>query len=120
VSTPIEPALQDALRAALRACDRTTLSTIRSALARLANAEAVPVESLPPAGAVEGAAVGVGAADAPRRELTEPERRVLVEQEAAELADAAAHYRTAGRTTEADRADAGAALLRGLLESAGA
>ena len=53
--------MASALTAAMRARDRVAVSAIRSALSAVANAEAVPVDTVPRAGAVEGAAVGAGA-----------------------------------------------------------
>ena len=74
----IAPVLRTALRSAMRERDRPAVDAIRSALARIANAEAVPIETVPRAGAIEEAAIGVGVADAPRRVLDEAEMRTLV------------------------------------------
>jgi len=104
-----------ALTAAMRARDRVAVSAIRSALSAVANAEAVPVDTMPRAGAVETAAVGAGAADAPRRELTPDDVRAVVEAEAAEHDRSAAHLADAGRPDDAARVSAGADVLRALL-----
>ena len=117
----IAPVLRTALRSAMRERDRPAVDAIRSALARIANAEAVPIETVPRAGAIEEAAIGVGVADAPRRVLDEAEMRTLVAAEADELAQAAAHWRTTGESTgradaidKAEYAERGAAVLRQL------
>ncbi len=82
--------LQERLTTALKTRDRAAASVYRTALSAIANAEAVPVDTMPPAGAIELAALGVGAGDAPRRHLTEAEQRGIVAAEVAELIAAAA------------------------------
>ena len=104
-----------ALTSAMRARNRVAVSALRSALARVSNAEAVHVDSMPRAGAVEEARVGAGAADAPRRELTEDDVRGIVEAEVAEHDHAARHFTDIGRPDEAARVAAQAEVLRGLL-----
>ncbi len=109
--------MASALTDAMRARDRVAVTALRSALAAVANAEAVPVDTLPSAGAMESAALGAGAADAPRRELTEADVRLIVGAEVAEHDRSAEHLRNAGRPDEADRVAAEAAVLRELLAS---
>ncbi|WP_377322501.1 hypothetical protein ACFJIY_23945 [Pimelobacter simplex] len=91
--------LADRLRAdlttALRARDRTRASVLRTVLGAIANAEAVPVpQAAPPLaeGVIAGAVVGLGAAEAPRRELREDDVRAIV---VAERDDLLAHGMTA-------------------------
>lgn len=82
-------ALQERLRAALtdalRARDRATVRALRVALAAVANAEAQPASAYPTTASgdspVAGAVSGLGAAEAPRRELSEDEVRALVRTE---------------------------------------
>lgn len=85
--------VRDALRAeatrALKARDQLALRTYRTTLAEIDNAEAVPVETLPRAGAIEAAAVGLGAAEGSRRELSEADMRRIVRDEVAQLRSAA-------------------------------
>lgn len=107
--------LSTALLEAMRAGNRPAVSVLRSALARVANAEAVPVDGLPAAGAFEQARVGVGAADVTRRELTEDDVRALVEAEVAEHEQAASERRALGRDADAATLVAGADVLRALL-----
>lgn len=77
--TSIEQTLRAALTPGLRARDAVATSAIRSALSALDNASAVPVHTR--AGAIEASAVGVGAAEAARRELTDGEARGIVQRE---------------------------------------
>lgn len=85
------------LTAAMRRRDRAAVSTLRSVLSTIANAEAVPVADAPVAdasaateGPVAGAVVGLGAAEAPRRELSEDDVRALVAGDRDDLLAAAA------------------------------
>jgi uncharacterized protein YqeY len=104
--------LRTALRAAMKAGDRRTVSALRSTLAAIDNAEAVEVAG--PAGsgqAIEQSPVGAGAADVARRTLTEAEVEQIVHAEA-EARDAAARdYDTAGKTERAEQLRAEAGML---------
>ena len=104
-----------ALTASMKARDRVAVSALRSALARVANAEAVHVDSAPRAGALHDAPIGAGAADAPRRELTEADVREVVEAEVVEHERAAAHFTDVGRPDDAARVGAEADVLRAFL-----
>lgn len=114
--TDLRAALAGALTPAMRARDRVVVSALRSALAALANAEAQPVDHLPPAGALEGARIGAGAADAPRRELSEEDVRRIVGVEVTERERAADELAGHGRTEDADRLRAEAEVLQGFLD----
>ncbi len=107
--------LSAALPAAMKARDRVAVAALRSALAAVANAEAVPVDSVPRAGALEVAALGAGAADAPRRDLTEHDVRALVAGEVDDRDRAAAELVELGRDEAAARLTAEAAVLRMVL-----
>jgi len=104
-----------ALTDAMRARDRDAVSALRSALAAVANAEAVPIHTMPGAGAAESAALGVGAADAPRRELGEDDVRSVLEAEVAEHDRAVRHLTEVGRPDHARRVRAQSEVLRGIL-----
>lgn len=104
--------LRLALPAAMKARDKAAVSALRSALARIANAEAVPIDSVPAAGPIGDRSVGLGAADAPRRELHESEIRALVEAEVAEQEQAADQLAASGFAAVADGLRAQAAVLR--------
>lgn len=103
------------LKAAMKSRDRVALSALRSALARIANAEAVPIDTLRAAGAIEEGAVGVGAADAPRRDLDDAAVRALVEAEADEHDHAAGLLESSGQTELAASLRTQAQTLRSFL-----
>ncbi len=88
-------ALRERLRAALpvamKARDRNATAALRSALAAIDNAEAVEASDIR-AGAIENSAVGLGAAERPRRALTESEIADIVRAEINERLTAAAEY----------------------------
>src|ERR1700751_3302805 len=108
----IRAGLELALRAAIKARDTVAVSALRSVLAAIANAEAVPqpgrsmtptsVATAPSAnGAVAsqhiaGGATGLGAAEADRKTLTGEETAALVRNEIAERQAAARQYEDAG------------------------
>lgn len=99
----------------MKARDRVAVAALRSALAAIGNAEAVPVESVPRAGAAEESAVGAGAADAPRRDLSEDDVRAVVIGEVDERDGAARELASIGRGEDAARLTAEADVLRRLL-----
>lgn len=113
---PLAERLAAALPAAMRARDSVAVSALRSAVAALGNAEAVPVDAAPPAGALEHARVGAGAADVPRRELDEAEVHAVVRAEVTSRDEAADRLAGHGRHEQADRLRAEAQVLRGHLE----
>lgn len=90
--SPLRTRLRSALLEARRARDSTTVSTVRTVLAALENAEAVPLASAPAAGAIEESVRGVGEADAPRRVLTDDEELAILEAEIASLDEAVSAY----------------------------
>jgi uncharacterized protein len=101
MTSPLRTALRSRLKAAMRAGDRQTAGAMRSVLAALENAEAVPgtsqATSLTQSEHVAGAALGLGAAEAPRRVLFAADERALVEREVAELRQSAALFAEAGK-----------------------
>ena len=113
--------LRDDLKVALKAKDRVAVGAIRSALAAIDNAEAVPTESAshaasPGAGTTgdehfAGSATGLGAAEAVRRNLTDADVRSIVQNEVRERTDAADEYERLGRTEQAERLRAEARVL---------
>ncbi|MGV9672480.1 hypothetical protein ACWDPV_18105 [Gordonia sp. NPDC003504] len=110
---PIRDRLRTALRTAMRARDRAVVSAIRATLGAIDNAES---EGIPAgrAGAIESAELGVGAAEARRRALTETEMAALVDAEIADLDSAAATHERAGARDRAAELRRGAAGLRAL------
>lgn len=105
--------LRAELRTAMRARDRATVSTMRSTLAAIDNAEAVPVQGHV-AGAIEDAPVGPGSAEADRRPLSEDDMRAVVRAEVTEQRAAAEAMRPRDEQ-RADSLDHQADLLDGLL-----
>jgi uncharacterized protein YqeY len=101
--------LREALRAAMKAKDTVAVSALRSALAAIGNAEAVsvaaPADGAAPSGSrhVAGAAAGLGAAEAPRRELASADVAAIIAAEVAERRDAARQYDSTGHGDQAAR-----------------
>ncbi|MFI9584043.1 GatB/YqeY domain-containing protein [Streptomyces sp. NPDC052236] len=114
--------LRDDLKAALKARERVAITALRSALAAIDNAEAVPadypIDRLPGNDHIAGAAAGVGAAEAERRHLTEADLRSIVENEIRERSLAAQEYEQLGRNDLAERLRAEAEVLRPYLRPA--
>jgi uncharacterized protein len=119
--TPEEvlPRLRAALRAAMKARDTVAVSALRSVLAAIANAEAISV-SAPPRGAtpsgsqhVAGSAAGLGAAEAPRRELTGADIAAIIAAEVAERRAVAGQFDSAGNAGRAARLRREAEVIEG-------
>ena len=112
--------LRAALTAALRAADSTATAALRSALAAIANAEAVPVTdgrtALASSQHIAGAAVGPAAAEAARRVLSEAQIEQIVAGEIADRQSAAVQYDELGRPDRAQRLRQEAAVLSSLLD----
>ncbi|MFH9399390.1 hypothetical protein ACH4JS_06320 [Streptomyces sp. NPDC017638] len=104
----------------MRARDKAAVSALRSALAALDNAEAVP---LPEAGlrgvALEESPVGAGTTEAARRELSERGVIDVVRAEAAERLEAAARLTAPAHADHAARLRAEAAVLLTFLDAPG-
>jgi hypothetical protein len=88
--SPLRTRLRTALLEARRARDAETVSTLRTALAALENAEAVPAAAR--AGALEDSPVGAGAAEAERRVLTHDDELAVLDAEIAALDEAGRAY----------------------------
>jgi uncharacterized protein len=116
MSTPspavsVRSRLQAALRAAMKERETVAMSGLRSALAAIANAEAVPLpeasarrtapasENVPIAGGV----AGLGGGEIDRRVLTEDEAAAIAAAEAADRRAAARDYQAAGHADRAAR-----------------
>ena len=99
--------LERALRDGLRARDTVAVSALRSALAEIDNAGAVPVDPSQVAGTsgphFAGAAAGLGAGEAGRRGLSAAETEEIVRAEIAERRAAACDYEQAGHAGQAGR-----------------
>jgi hypothetical protein len=112
---PVRTSLREDLTAALKARDRVAVTALRSALAAIDNAGAVPVDlpsdSMAGNEHVAGSATGLGAAEAERRHLTDADLRSIIESEVRERSVAAAEYDELGRDDLAERLRAEAEVL---------
>jgi uncharacterized protein len=109
---PLRQRLRTALPAALKARDRTAIAALRATLAAIDNAEAAdrPAEVDRNLG-IEQLPVGVGAAEVPRRELSDTQVEQIVRAEVAEREAAARDYERAGRPERADQLRGEAGVL---------
>lgn len=117
------PVMRDTMRngltAALKERDRTAIGALRAALAAIENAETVAPDSVD-SGSVDrehvaGAALGNGAADVPRRQLSESEVAAIVTAEVRERSTNASEYERLGQYERAQRLRAEADVLNGYL-----
>jgi len=112
VLSPLYTRLRQALPAALKARDQVAVAALRSAVSAIDNAQAVEAPPSPRSGGViAGAVTGLGAGDAPRRELSEDDIAAIVGAELAERRRAAADYERAGQVDAAARLRAEADVL---------
>jgi hypothetical protein len=102
MSSDLRERLRAALSAAMEQRDTASVAVLRSALAALDNAGAVPVQDTGSA-AIEASPVGPGAREAPRRELSDDDLERLLQAEISERQDAARVYEQAGRQDQARR-----------------
>ena len=113
--TALEDRLRSALRIAVRERNVVAVGALRSTLAALGNATALQSVRLAPGGDEHfaGSVAGLGAAEVPRRELTDGEAAAIVRAEIAERTTAAEQY---GRSPAAERLRTEAALLTRFLD----
>jgi len=118
-STEVQSRLQESLRAALKARDTAAVSALRSAQAAIGNAEAVtpPTGAPAPSGNRHFAGVieGLGAAEAPRRVLTEAQACEIVRAEISDRRNAAELYERSGHAERAALLRRGADTLSAVL-----
>lgn len=109
--------LRIALGEALEARDKLALSTYRSALGTLDNAEAADPATAPEptAGRIAGGVAGLGAAEVPRRVLSEAQHVDILRTDVGERRAAADAAERGGRADRAAELRAGAELLERLL-----
>ncbi|MEU9098647.1 hypothetical protein [Streptomyces sp. NPDC048361] len=101
----------------MRARDKAAVSALRSALAALDNAEAVPVGAAKLRGvALEDSPTGVGVTEAVRRELSEPEMADIVRREITERRSVAAELTAPTHAGHAARLQEEAAVLGRFLD----
>jgi uncharacterized protein YqeY len=119
----IESRLRDALKQSMRARDKAAVSALRTTLAAIDNAGAVEVADAAPASLsgdehVAGSRLGVGAAEAERRELSEAELVALVRAEVTEREASATEYERHGESERAAGLRHEASVLAGVLAAA--
>ena len=112
----VQERLRNDLTDALRARDRTRVRVLRTALSAIANAEAQPdvgdaPRSFRAEGPIAGAALGVGASEAPRRTLDDRGIRSILEAERAECLATAEELEARGSQRQAEALRADAAIL---------
>lgn len=120
-SSPVRLALRQRLTTALRERDKPIAAAMRSAIAALENAEAVPAS--PGLGAatsrhIAGAAMGVGAAEAERLSLDEATESAVLRAEVDGLLEAAREYESLGHGDRAVEARTSATELSNVVHSA--
>jgi uncharacterized protein YqeY len=111
-TTDLRAALASALPPAMRRRDRVTVTAVRSALAAVANAEAVPLPRVEDA--APGPVVGLGASEVRRRELSEAEVAAVVRAVVTEREHGAGLYESLGDFERAGTLRAEARVLREL------
>ena len=110
--TSLRRRLRDALVAAMKERDRVTVTALRSTLAAIDNAEAVDTTAMAAGSlAIESSPVGIGAAEAERRALSEEDIAQIVHSEVADREAAALEYDRAGRPERAEALRAEAQVL---------
>jgi len=102
----LRAALRLGLTTAMKSRDRDALAALRTAIAAIDNAEAVPApEAAPPATSahIAGARSGLGAAEAARRELSASELQDIVRGQISEHTLEADRYDALGQVDSAER-----------------
>jgi hypothetical protein len=115
-------ALRDALRrdlaSAMKAREPDAVSALRTVIAAIDNAEAVPALGEGPAttsGHIAGARAGLGAAEAARRDLTGTQQQAILRDQIAGYTTEADQYEALGQPDAARRLRDQARLLTGYL-----
>lgn len=119
----IRSRLSAALREAMKARDAVAVSALRSALAAISNAEAVPAgdraRPRPSSPHLAGAVAGLGAAEVPRLGLGEAEISQIILAEVAERLDAADGIERSGLFARAARLGREAEILAAIIQPRG-
>lgn len=104
----VRETLKQDLKLAMKERNKASASTIKSALAAIDNAEAVPVEDTVPSAPLGTAGL---ARDVPRRDLTDDDVATILHAEAQELRTALAEYESLGHVDTAEEMRAGLRVL---------
>jgi len=111
--------LRTTLTDAMKARDAVAVRVLRTTIGAVENAEAVPVAAFPSAttseGPIAGAAVGVGATEAARREMSVDDVLEIIGQEMRERLVAADQYEAGGHEERTHTLRAEAAVLAAFL-----
>ena len=102
----LRTALRAGLTAALKARDADTVAALRTAIAAIDNAEAVPArDTAPPATSahIAGARSGPGSTEAARRQLTAGELHDILRDQITEHTREADRYHALGQASAAER-----------------
>jgi uncharacterized protein len=114
----LENRLRVALKAAMKSRDPIAKAAIRSALGAIDNARSVDVAGSPTGGGsvhVAGGIEGLGAGDAPRRELDDQQLTEIVAMEMESRVRAAEEYQSLGRNEEASQLRSESRVLERIL-----
>lgn len=100
----VRASMRTSLKAAMRGRDKVAVSALRSGLGAIDNAEAVSTELTTLVGdsPIAGAAIGLGATEAARRELTLEDVHALLHGEVVERREAAIDIEGAGHPDRAE------------------
>ena len=118
--TSLQARLRADLLTARKARDTTATAVLRSTLAAIANAEALPVTEIASSsasahGPIAGAAIGLGTTEAARRDLSDEDVREIISAEQTERRAAAADLESHGAGEKAEQLRAEAELLEAYL-----
>lgn len=115
--TDLQTRLRADLLTARKARDAGATAVLRSTLAAISNAEALPAAegSLTGDGPIAGAATGVGTTEAVRRDLTDDDIRAIISGEQTERMSAATELEAHGAAEKAEQLRAEAELLAAYL-----
>jgi uncharacterized protein len=120
VADDLRDRLQSTLRGALKAQDKSAIAALRSALAAIDNAQAIPASEPATTEASSehfaGTAVGLQAAEAERQALAPEQVAEIVRTEITDRREAAEHYRRAGHDDMADQLDREASALSAVVD----
>jgi hypothetical protein len=115
---PLRAALRRDLASAMKAREPDAVSALRTAIAAIDNAEAVPTPETGQAttsGHIAGARAGVGAAEATRLELNESQQRAILRDQVTGYTAEADRHEALGQPAAASRLRDQASLLSAYL-----
>jgi uncharacterized protein len=119
---PLRHALRRDLAMAMKAREPDAVAALRTAIAAIDNAEAVPAPEASQAvtsGHIAGARPGLGAAEAVRRDLGDSEQQAVLREQITGYTAEADRYEALGQPDAANRLRTQARLLSGYLRLSG-